>query len=158
VSGGSKERVIDPVSPTKGVEMSTTQSPPPRPAGAGRTSLLAWIAGGVVTAALLVALAIAVWPASEADKARADGEQLGQAVSDLHYAQSEAEVDAALADVDAAVNDARDHGGDEVAEQVVEQQHALVGAVDGFVGATSTDDTFEADLDGPSLTTRWPIS
>jgi hypothetical protein len=126
--------------------MSTTHATPTPTRPARRTSLLAWIAGGVVTAALLVALAIAVWPASEADKARADGEQLGQAVSDLYYAQSEAEVDAALADVDAAVNDARDHAGDEVSEQVAEQQDALARAVDGFVGATTTDDAFEADL------------
>jgi hypothetical protein len=60
-------------------------------------------------------------------------------------------VDAALADVDAAVNDARDHGAVEVVEQVGEQQDALVGAVDGFVGATSTDDTFKADLDEAEL-------
>ena len=126
--------------------MSTTHATPTPTRPGRRTSLLAWIAGGVVTAALLVALAIAVWPASEADKARADGEQLGQAVSDLYYAESEAEVDAALADVDAAVNDARDHAGDEVSEQVAEQQDALARAVDGFVGATTTDDAFEADL------------
>jgi hypothetical protein len=126
--------------------MSTTHATPRPTRPARRTSLLAWIAGGVVTGALLVAVAIAVWPASEADKARADGEQLGQAVSDLYYAQSEAEIDAALADVDAAVNDARDHAGDEVSEQVAEQQDALARAVDGFVGATTTDDAFEADL------------
>jgi hypothetical protein len=128
--------------------MSTTHATPtPSPTRpTRRTSLLAWIAGGVVTAALLVALAVAVWPASEADKARTDGEQLGQAVSDLYYAQSEAEVEAALADVDAAVNDARDHAGDEVSEQVAEQEDALARAADGFVGATTTDDAFEADL------------
>jgi hypothetical protein len=122
--------------------MSTTHAPTPTK----RASLLARIAGGVVTAALLVALAVVLWPASEADKARADGEQLGQAVSDLQNAQSEAEVEAALADVDAAVTDAREHAGDEVSEQVAEQQDALSRAVDGFVGANTTDDAFEADL------------
>ena len=122
--------------------MSTTHAPTPTK----RASLLARIAGGVVTAALLVALAVVLWPASEADKARADGEQLGQAVSDLQNAQSEAEVEAALADVDAAVTDAREHAGDEVSEQVAEQQDALSRAVDGFVGANTTDDAFEVDL------------
>jgi hypothetical protein len=123
--------------------MSTTHA---TPTPTKRTSLLAWIAGGVVTAALLVALAVALWPASEADKARADGEQLGQAVSDLRDAGSEAEVDTALADIDAAVADAREHAGDEVSEQVSEQQDALARAADGFVGATTTDDAFDADL------------
>jgi hypothetical protein len=111
-----------------------------------RTPLLARIAGGVVAAAVLVALAVALWPASEADKARADGEQLGQAVSDLRDAGSEAEVEAALADIHAAVGDARGHAGDEVSEQVAEQQDALARAADGFVGATTSDDAFEADL------------
>ena len=126
--------------------MSTTHATPNPTRPAKRTLLLAWVAGGVVAAVLLVALAVAMWPASEADKARADGEQLGQAVSDLYYAESEADVEAALADVDAAVNDARDHAGDEVSEQVAEQQDALARAVDGVVGATTTDDAFEADL------------
>ena len=121
--------------------MSTTQATPTK-----RTSLLAWIAGGVVTTALVVALAVALWPASEADKARADGEQLGQAVSDLRDAGSEAEVETALADIDAAVADAREHAGDEVSQQVSERQDALARAADGFVGATTTDDAFEADL------------
>jgi hypothetical protein len=120
--------------------MSTSPTP------TKRTSLPARIAGGVVTAALLVALAVAVWPASEADRARADGEQLGQAVSDLRDAGSEAEVEAALADIDAAVSDAREHTGEEVSEQVAEQQDALARAADGFVGATTTDDAFEPDL------------
>jgi len=120
--------------------MTTTPTP------TKRTSLLARIAGGVVAAAVLVALAVALWPASEADKARADGEQLGQAVADLRDAGSESEVEAALADVDAAVSDAREHAGDEVSEQVAEQQDALARAADGFVGATTTDDAFEADL------------
>jgi hypothetical protein len=145
MSGGLNKRIIAPVSATKGVKMSTTHANPTR-THPRRGSLLTWIAGGVLTAAVLAAVAIAVWPASEAEKARADGEQLGQAVGDLYYAQSEAEVDAALADIDAAVSDARDHAGDEVAEQVTEQQDALARAVDGFVGATTTDDAFEADL------------
>jgi hypothetical protein len=39
--------------------------------------------GGTLVAAALTAVAIAVWPASETDKARADGERLGAAVNQL---------------------------------------------------------------------------
>ena len=42
--------------------------------------------------------------------------------------------------------DTREHAGDEVAEQVDEQADALNRAADGFVGANTTDDAFEADL------------
>jgi hypothetical protein len=142
MSGGVAERMIAHAKRQPRSEaMSTTHATPTK-----RASLLARFAGGVVTAVLLVALAVVLWPASEADKARADGEQLGQAVLDLQNAQSEADVEAALADIDAAVGDAREHAGDEVSEQVAEQQDALARAVDGFVGATTTDDAFEADL------------
>ena len=88
----------------------------------------------------------ALWPASEADKARDDGEQFGDAVVQLYNADTEAEVDAALVEVDQAVADTREHAGDEAAEQVDEQADALNRAVDGFVGANTTDDAFEADL------------
>jgi hypothetical protein len=47
----------------------------------------------------------AVWPASEVDKARTDGEQLGQAVAQLQDAHTAEEVDAALVELDAAVSD-----------------------------------------------------
>src|SRR5688500_14253903 len=110
------------------------------------SSLLRWVSGGLVTAAVLAALTVALWPASEADKARADGEQFGQAVNHLYYADTEAEVDAALAEVDQAVTDTREHAGDEVAEQVAEQEDALVRAADGYVGAVTSDDAFESDL------------
>jgi ABC-type sugar transport system substrate-binding protein len=99
-----------------------------------------------LVAAALAAVAIAVWPASEADKARDDGEQVGEAVGQLYYADTEAEVDAALADLDEAVTDTRDHAGDEVAEQVAEQRDALARAVDGYVGAVTSEDAFESDL------------
>ena len=92
------------------------------------------------------ALTLALWPASEADKARADGEQFGDAVVQLYYADTQAEVDAALVDVDQAVTDTREHAGDEVASQVDEQADALNRAADGFVGANTTDDAFEQDL------------
>ena len=62
-----------------------------------------------------------VWPASEADKARDDGEQLGEAVTQLYEADSQSEVDAALAEVDEAVTKSAEHGGDAVAEQATRQ-------------------------------------
>jgi hypothetical protein len=111
-----------------------------------RASLLGWIAGSVLVLAALVALTIALWPASEAEKARADGEQLGQAVAQLSDAQSSADVDAALVEIRDAGRDARDHGGDAVAAQVANQEDALARTLDGFVGANTTDDAFEADL------------
>lgn len=110
------------------------------------TSLVAWISGGIVLAAVVAALAVALWPASEADKARDDGEQLGEAVTALYYADTSAEVDAALADVNTAVSDTREHAGDAVATQVADQQDALARAVDGFVGANTSGDEFEAEL------------
>jgi hypothetical protein len=139
--------------------MSTATSAPPTPpstptpaapaageGGGSRGPLLSRIAAGVLTVVLLVAVAIAVWPASEADKAREDGEQLGQAVAQLEEAQSTADVDAALAEIEVAVAETRDHAGDELAEQAAEQQDALERAVDGYVGAVSTDDAWEAEL------------
>jgi hypothetical protein len=97
-------------------------------------------------AAALAAVAIAAWPASEAEKARDDGERLGEAVSQLYYAESEAEVEAALAEIDAAAADTREHAGDEVAEQVADQEDALARAADGFVGTVTAGDEFEQDL------------
>jgi ABC-type sugar transport system substrate-binding protein len=104
------------------------------------------IALTALVAAALAAVAVAVWPASEADKARDDGEQVGEAAGQLYYAETEAEVDAALADLDEAVTDTRDHAGDEVAEQVALQRDALARAVDGYVGAVTSEDALESDL------------
>lgn len=118
----------------------------PAPRTASASSLLRWLCGGLLTAAVLVALTVALWPASEADKARADGEAFGQAVNQLYYADSETEVDAALAEVDQAVGDTREHAGDEVAEQVTKQEDALSRAADGYVGAVTSDDGFESDV------------
>jgi len=117
---------------------------PARPAR--RTSLVGKILGGTLIASALVAATIAVWPASEAEKARDDGEQLGQAVSNLYYADSEADVDAALAEIDQAAIDSRDHAGDAVAEQVADQEDALARTVDGFVGSRTADNEFDAEL------------
>ena len=118
----------------------------PAPRTASASSLLRWLCGGLLTAAVLAALTVALWPASEADKARADGEQLGQAVLQLYNADSEAEVDAALDEVDQAVTDTREHAGAEVAEQAADQDDSLSRAADGYVGAVTSDDAFESDV------------
>jgi hypothetical protein len=123
--------------------MSATHAPA-RPAR--RTSLVGKILGGTLIASALVAATIAVWPASEAEKARDDGEQLGQAVSNLYYADTEADADAALAEIDQAAIDSRDHADDAVAEQVADQEDALARAVDGFVGSRTADHEFDAEL------------
>jgi hypothetical protein len=74
--------------------------------------------GGTVLAAALATLAIAVWPASETDKARDDGERLGAAVTQFYEADDAFEADAARAEIDAAVADARMHAGGAFADQV----------------------------------------
>ena len=48
---------------------------------------------------VVAAATVALWPASEADKARDDGEQVGQAVNQLYYAESTEEVNDALYDL-----------------------------------------------------------
>jgi type VI protein secretion system component VasK len=100
----------------------------------------------VLAAAAVAAATFALWPASEAEKAREDGEQLGQAVSQLYYAESTAEVDAALDEVHVAVTDSREHAGDAVAEQAADQEDALVRAADGFAGAVTADNEFDSEL------------
>ncbi len=96
--------------------------------------------------AVVAAATVAFWPASEADKAREDGEQLGQAVYELYYAGSTAEVDAALEDVGDAVVDSRDHLSDALSEQVSDQADALDRAADGFVGSLESDNEFDQEL------------
>jgi hypothetical protein len=118
----------------------------PRTGSRSRRSTLGRLMAGLLVAAALVAATVALWPPSEADKAREDGEQLGEAVTALYYAESSAEVDAALADVHDAVLDTRDHAGDAVYDQTVAQEDALARAADGFVGSLTADDEFEADL------------
>jgi uncharacterized iron-regulated membrane protein len=126
--------------------MSVAHTTPAPVASDRRTSLARWIGGGTLAATALTVLTIAVWPASEVDKARADGEQFGQAVVQLQDAQSTAEVDAALAEVQVAASDTADHAGDAVTEQVDDQADALDRAADGFVGSLTADDEFEQDL------------
>lgn len=126
--------------------MSVSHATPAPTSDSGAASLLRWVSGSLATAAVLAGLTLALWPASEADRARDDGEQFGDAVVQLYNADTHAEVDAALVEVDQAVTDTREHAGDEVASQVDEQGHALNRAADGFVGANTTDDAFEAEL------------
>jgi hypothetical protein len=102
--------------------------------------------GGTLLAAALAALAIAVWPASEADKAHDDGERLGAAVNQLYDADNATEVDAAVAEIDAAVADTRAHAGDELAEQFNEQADALERAANGFAGSVTTEDEWDYEL------------
>ena len=113
---------------------------------ARRSSLLRWLTGGTLGATALTVVALAVWPASEADKAYADGERYGEAVGSLYAADTSAEVDAALTEMEAAAAEAVTHGGEAVADQVSAQEDALSRAANGFVGALTTDDAFEAEL------------
>jgi hypothetical protein len=109
-------------------------------------SLVTWLIGGLLAAVVIAGIVVAVWPASEADKARDDGERLGTAVHALYFADSPSEVDSALADVRAAVADTHDHAGDAVANQVADQADALERAADGFAGTRTADDAFSQDL------------
>jgi ABC-type sugar transport system substrate-binding protein len=105
------------------------------------------IIGGTLLAVLVAGVvAIAVWPASETDKARDNGEQVGQAVNHLYNAESSSGVDAALNELDAAVSDTRADVSNEFADQVDAQTDALNRAADGFAGSRTTDDAWEADL------------
>jgi hypothetical protein len=101
---------------------------------------------GTLFALVAAILTIAPWPASEADKARADGEQLGQAVSALYAADSAAEVDTALADISEAAADTRAHAGDQARERLSDTEDALARAADGFVGAHASDSDWDAEL------------
>ncbi len=126
---------------------ATTTTPSPATAGVGSTaSLLRKLAGGTSLAAVLAATAIAVWPASEAEKAYDDGERFGAAVAQLQTAGTTEEVDDALAEMHAAATETREHGNDAVAQQVADQEDALDRAADGFAGSRSAGDSFEADL------------
>jgi hypothetical protein len=107
---------------------------------------------GTLCALAIAILTIALWPASEADKAREDGEQVGAAVSALYEADSTEEVDTALADLDDAAADTRAHAGDQADERVNDAQDALSRAADGFAGAVTADsdwdqELYEAELD-----------
>ena len=127
--------------------MSAVPSSTPAPAVTPRsTSVLRWVAGGTGLATILAVGAIALWPASETDKARDDGERVGAAVQHLYNAESATEVDAAVAELDAAVADTRAHAGDAVADQADAQTDALSRAADGFAGSITTDSEWDYEL------------
>jgi hypothetical protein len=127
--------------------MSAVHTTTPAPVlGASRRRLLYRAGGGTGLAAVLAAGAIALWPASTVDQARDDGERFGASVAALYDSQSTEEVDAALADMQAAAIDTREHVGDNVANHVSDQQDALARAADGFVGTHTADDSWSADL------------
>jgi hypothetical protein len=109
-------------------------------------SLLLKITGGLTFAALLTALAIAVWPASDTDKARSDGEAFGTAVASLNSAATQEEIDAALADIRDAAGETRDHAGNAVADQVDEQVENLDRAANGAYGMATAGDEFSQDI------------
>lgn len=96
--------------------------------------------------AVVVAATWALWPASEADKARDDGEQVGQAVNHLYYAESTEEVNDALDELNTAVSETLDHGSDALDEQVTDQADALDRAANGFVGALTSESDFDQEL------------
>ena len=103
------------------------------------------ITGAALIALMLTALTIAVWQ-TEADKARDDGEQLGEAVTQVYDADSQSELDSALAEVDEAVSESADHAGDAVTDQAERQAEALDLAVEGYYGAVTTTDEWEQDV------------
>jgi hypothetical protein len=111
-----------------------------------RSSVFRWVAGALGLATLITVVTIAVWPASAADKAREDGKHLGQAVGSLYEAQSQADVEAAFDDMRSALDDTRAHASDELSNQVDKQADALNRAADGFVGAHSSDNSWDQDL------------
>jgi hypothetical protein len=96
--------------------------------------------------AVVATAAWAFWPASEADKARDDGQAVGQAANHLYYAESTEEVDSALDELNTAVSDTLDHRGDAVGEQVSDQADALERAADGAVGSLTSDNEFDQEL------------
>jgi hypothetical protein len=126
--------------------MSATTITPDTPVESTRSRVLPALIGGGSGLAVLAALAIAFWPASEADKAYDDGQAFGSAVTQLQSAETSAEVDDALTAMNTAVADTREHAGDAVADQVDAQADALARAADGVAGMVSADDEFTADV------------
>ena len=109
-------------------------------------SLARYAVGGTTLAAALAAVAIAVWPATAADKARDDGERVGEAIAAVYEADTQAEAEAALADLDAAVTDTRANAGDAVADQAYDQAEAFDRATEGAIGAATAEDAWEQDV------------
>jgi hypothetical protein len=128
--------------------MSAVQSTiaAPRKSRHSSSRIVAWVTGGILAVLVLTVAALAILPASETDKAHDDGKQVGLAVNHLYYADSTAEADAAIAELNAAVADTRDHAGDAVADQVAVQQSSLSRAADDYTGALTADDEFDQEL------------
>ena len=119
---------------------SSAETTKPRARSIVLQSIAATVAiAGVVTAGVLL------WPDSEADKAREDGENVGAAVAAVYEADSESEAEAALDGLTVAIEDTREHAGDAIAEQVADQEEDLSYAVEGYVGMIEADDEWEAD-------------
>ena len=114
--------------------------------GRDRRRLLAYVGGAGTAAAVLAAGIIALWPASETEKARDDGQRVGAAVHQLQSATSAEEVDNALVELRDAAADTREHAGDAINNQVEDQVDALDRAVDGFVGERTAENSFDSDL------------
>jgi hypothetical protein len=75
-----------------------------------------WIAGASLGVAVIAALALALWPDSQADKARADGKQLGDALDRAvdgfvgsRTSDDEFSADLYEAELDGAVDDLYDN-------------------------------------------------
>jgi hypothetical protein len=127
--------------------MSAIDTTTPGPAlGESRRRLLYWAGGGAGVVAVLVAGAIALWPASTVDKAHDDGVYFGESVALLYNATSSDEADQALANMHDAALDTRQDVGDDVANHIADQQDALVRAADGFAGTYTADDAWSVDL------------
>jgi hypothetical protein len=126
--------------------MSATHSlPAPRRWFSRKT--LGWILGSAAVAAAITLATIALWPASETEKARDNGEAVGTAVNELYNAQSSEEADVALGDLHDALQNTREDAADYISGQVSDQTDALDRAVDGFVGVhTSDNDSWDQDL------------
>ena len=127
--------------------------PPPRPAPTSRRSrLLQWVGVGTLAAVFATSLTIAVWPASEADKARdrrrADRPGRQRA---LRRPERRARSTRRWPTSRSPSPTPRNHAGDRVDEQLSDTEDALSRAADGFAGAHTTDgwdaDLYQAELD-----------
>jgi hypothetical protein len=105
-----------------------------------------WLAGGALLAALLAAIAIAVWPTSATDRARDDGEHFGKAVAELRDAQTTSDVHDGLSDLHNAMRDTREHVGGALSEQIDAQGDAIYRAVDGSFGKRTADNDWAHDV------------
>jgi hypothetical protein len=118
----------------------------------GMHSLTLRLAATAVAILAGVALAVALWPESAADRAYDDGHRLGAAVVQLQNADTPDEVDNALFDVRDAAGTAVDHADDELSAQIDRQSDALYRVAEGFVGENTTTDgwdqaVYDAELD-----------